>query len=297
MSDRKLSRPFGVALLLVNAVFFGANHVAARLAFDHGVTVPTAVVFRSLVTAIAVTALLLALRVPLALPRVKLGRGIAIGVILSVQAYCLYSAVARIPAALALLVFNVHPMLLALLTWWTGGERPSRRALIVMPIALLGLALALDLQAHGNVAGRWSEIGAGVGFAITAAISFAIVMLLSARWLPGVDGRLRSALTMGTVGVIALIGGGFTGTLALPADGLAWTGLALLTVLYGLAITALFMLVPRLASPSDIAALNFEPIFVLLAAWVLLGQALAPLQVLGALIVVGSILALGMQKK
>jgi drug/metabolite transporter (DMT)-like permease len=297
VSDHKLPRSLGVTLLLVNAVVFGANHVAARLAFDHGVTVPTAVTFRSGVTALAVIGLLIALRAPLALPRMTLGRGVAIGAILSVQSYCLYSSVARIPAALALLVFNVHPMLLALLSWATGGERPSRRALIAMPIALVGLALALDLEGRANPAGRIAGIGAGVVFALAAALSFASAMWLSARWLGGVDGRLRSALTMGTVAVIALAGGSVTGSLAWPVDTLAWTGLALLTLFYGLAITALFMLVPRLASPSDIAALNFEPIFVLLAAWVLLGQALAPLQVIGALIVVGSILALGMQKK
>lgn len=297
MSERKLSRSLGVALLLINAVVFGSNHVAARLAFDHGVTVPTAVTFRSAVTALAVLGLLLALRAPLALPRMTFGRGAAIGAILSVQSYCLYSAVALIPAALALLVFNVHPMLLSLLSWATGGERPSRRALVAMPVALIGLALALDLQSRGNPAGRLQEIGAGVAFALAAAVSFATAMWMSARWLGGVDGRLRSVLTMGTVALIALAGGGLSGSLAWPVGALAWTGLTLLTLFYGLAITALFMLVPRLASPSDIAALNFEPIFVLLAAWVLLGQALAPLQVVGALLVVGSILALGMERK
>jgi drug/metabolite transporter (DMT)-like permease len=140
-------------------------------------------------------------------------------------------------------------------------------------------------------------MAAGVGFAITAAISFATAMWLTARWLHGVDGRLRSVLAMGTVALLALAGGAASGTLALPTDALAWTGLALLTVFYGAAITALFMLVPRLASPSDIATLNFEPIAVLLAAWVLLGQQLAPLQVAGVLIVVGSIFALGLPKK
>ena len=37
--------------LLVIAVVFGSNHVAARFAFNHGADVATAVVFRSLVTA------------------------------------------------------------------------------------------------------------------------------------------------------------------------------------------------------------------------------------------------------
>jgi drug/metabolite transporter (DMT)-like permease len=166
-----------------------------------------------------------------------------------------------------------------------------------MPVALFGLALALDLKGSGSFAGRWTEIGAGVGFALAAAVSFAMAMFLSARWLKGVDGRLRSCLTMGTIAVLALATGALTDTLALPANGLAWIGLALLTLFYGSAITALFMLLPRLASASDIAALNFEPIAVLFVAWMLLGQTLAPMQIAGALIVVGSIVALGSGKR
>lgn len=276
------------------AVIFGANHVAARLAFDHGLSVTTAVSIRSAGTALAVLALLAALRAPLALPKPTIGRALAIGAILSIQSYCLYSAVAKIPAALALLVFNVHPMLLTLITWAAGGARPSTRALVVMPVALVGLALALDVGGSGNSVGRWTEIGAGVGYAFTAAVAFAAAMFLSARWLGGVDGRLRSCLTMATVAVLASIAGVATDTLALPLDREAWIGLALLTVFYGTAITSLFVLLPRLRSASDIAALNFEPIAVLLGAWVLLGQSLAPLQIAGSLIVVGSIVALGM---
>jgi len=297
LHDKPLSRWLGIALMLVIAVVFGSNHVAARLAFDHGVNVTTAVAARSAVTALAVLPLLFAFRVPLAMPAMTLGRALAIGAVLAVQSYCIYSSVARIPAALTLLVFNTHPMMLTLLAWASGGERPAPRALGAMPVALFGLALALDLQGSGSFSGRWTEIGAGVGFALAAAVSFAAAMFLTARWLKGVDGRLRSFLTMGTIAVLALAGGALTGTLALPADGLAWLGLALLTLFYGSAITALFMLLPRLGSASDMAVLNFEPIAVLFLAWLLLDQRVAPLQIAGALIVVGSIVALGSGKR
>ena len=298
MSNAPLSRWISIALLLIIAVIFGANHVGARLAFDHGLTVTTAVAVRSAVTAVAVLALLVAFGAPLTLPRPTVGRAVVIGAILSVQSYCLYSAVARIPAALALLVFNVHPMLLTLLSWAAGGERPARRALVAMPVGLFGLALALDLQGqNGGWSGRWTEIGVGVGYALAAAISFAAAMLLSARWLQGVDGRLRSCLTMATVAVLAFASGAASRTLAMPADASAWIGLALLTLFYGTAITSLFMLLPRLGAPSDIAALNFEPIAVLLVAWMLLDQRLAPMQIAGALIVVAAILAIGSSKR
>ena len=64
--SQSLSRTAFATLLLI-AFMMGANHVAARLAFDHGVTVATAVTFRSGVTALVVAAILLAYRVPLKL--------------------------------------------------------------------------------------------------------------------------------------------------------------------------------------------------------------------------------------
>ena len=69
--------------------------------------------------------------------------------------------------------------------------------------------------------------------------------------------------------------------------------LALLTVFYGTAITALFVLLPRLGAVNNAMVLNFEPIAVLALAWLILGQSVTPLQILGAFIVVGAIMALG----
>src|SRR6266704_351237 len=151
-----LPRWLGVAMLLAIAVTFSLNHIAARVTFDHGASVVTGVVFRSGGTALALLALLLALRVPLALPRPTLGRALAIGVVVSVQSYCIYAAVARLPVALALLAFNTYPMLFALMTWAAGVERPSRGAFLAMLVALFGLALALDVaRAGGELAARW----------------------------------------------------------------------------------------------------------------------------------------------
>ena len=42
------------ATLLLIALMMGANHVAARVAFNHGLDVATAVVFRSTVTAVVI---------------------------------------------------------------------------------------------------------------------------------------------------------------------------------------------------------------------------------------------------
>ncbi len=298
MQGKPIPRWLSIAILLTIATVFGSNHIAARIAFDHGVNVTTAVAARSIGAALFVLALLMVSRVPLALPAVTRWRAVAVGVLIAVQSYCLYSAVARIPVALALLAFNTFPMMFTLLSWATGSERPARRALIAMPIALCGLALALDVSGKsGDIAGRWTEIGAGVGFSLGAAVSFAAALYLTSRWLKDVDGRLRTLLTMTTVAVLMLAAGAVAGTLALPTNPGGWLGLGLLMLFYGTAFTALFVLLPRLDALNNSAALNFEPIAVLFLAWPILGQSIAPLQILGALIVVGAVVTLGTAKR
>jgi len=95
------------------------------------------------------------------------------------------------------------------------------------------------------------------------------------------------------VAAVVLAGGAMGGGFALPADGTGWLALLLLTALYGTAITSMFVLLPRLGIVNNAAVLNFEPIAVLGIAWAVLGQAIAPLQIAGAFIVVGSIMWMG----
>ncbi|HUL92459.1 MAG TPA: EamA family transporter [Burkholderiales bacterium] len=298
MSRSPVPRWVGIAILLAIATTFGSNHVAARVAFDHGASVATAVAFRAAGTAVALAAALLVLRLPLRMPAASLARTAAVGAILAVQSYCLYSAVARIPAALALLAFNTYPLLFALMSAAAGMERLSRRALFAMPAALFGLALALDVVGGADkLASRWGEIGAGATFAAAASLCFATVLFVSARFLHGVDGRVRSGVINAVVAVLVLAVGAPAGLLALPADTAGWTGLLLLTLFYGSAITALFVLQPRLRSAADIATLNFEPIAVLLLGWAILGQSLEPRQIAGALVVIAAIVALATAKR
>ena len=292
-----LSPRLAIPLLMFLASVFAANHIAARVAFDHGTSIAAAVTVRSGATALAIVALLRLQSVSMALPRATLLRGLGIGLLVSVQSYCLYSAVAIIPVALALLAFNTFPMLFVLITWLAGGENPGRRALVAMPLALSGLVLALDiLGTLEAMAGRWAEIGVGVSWALGSAASFACVLFLTTRHLKDVDGRVRTLLTMGTTAVVVGLAGAATDSLALPVDATGWMGLALLTVLYGSAITAIFTVVPRLKSPSNTAALNFEPIAALILGWAILAQTVAPRQMVGALIVVGAVILIGTKR-
>ena len=290
--------PPGVAVLVLMgiATTFGSNHVAARLAFDHGASVPAAVGVRSGMTALALLGLLRIQNVPVAMSGVTLARALFVGLLVALQSFCLYSAVARIPVALALLCFSSCPVLYVIISWLAGKDKPPRVALYAAPIALVGLALALDVP-FGNIRGRMSEIGAGAAFAFAAALCFAFVMYFNVHWLKALDGRLRTFLMMAVTASVVLSVGALSHGLALPADGKGWLGLALLTVLYGSAITALFIVLPRIEGTASTIGLNFEPIAVLVLAWIFLGQAVKPLQIVGAFLVVGAIAWLGSAKR
>ena len=288
------------ATLLLIALLMGANHVAARVAFNHGVDVATAVVFRSSITALVVGGLLVVQGVPVQLSAKHRRALPAIGVLIAVQSLCLYSAVARLPVALALLAFNTYPLWTALWARIVYGHRPERRVLLAMPVMLAGLALALDVfgAASGlGAAGQWSRIGAGVAFALAAAATFGLALVFTQHEAGDLDGRLRTATTMGQVALLALLGVAVQGGFHLPDAAAGWWGLVGLTLLYGTGFTIMFTVLPRLGVVGNSAIMNVEPIFALVLAWAVLGQSIAPSQVAGGLVVVATVMWLGLRRR
>ena len=107
---------------------FASNHLCARIAFDHGASVATGVSVRATFTALFLFFMMRLQGVRIAIPRELRGATLLAGMLIATQSYTLYSAVAIIPPALALLVFQTSPMLYVLLTWALGKERPLERA-------------------------------------------------------------------------------------------------------------------------------------------------------------------------
>jgi drug/metabolite transporter (DMT)-like permease len=299
MSTTALS-PRAFVMLLLLAAMFGGNHVAARFAFNDGVDVATAVTLRSGVTALIVGALVWQQRVAWAMSRRQQGMLLGISLLVAVQSLTIYAAVARLPVALALLAFNTWPMFTAVWARVLYGHRPERRVLVATPVLLAGLALALDIFGAASGLGaqaQWGRIGAGVAFAVVAAASFGLVMVLTQHEVAAIDGRLRSALTMALVALLALAVTQAQGGMRLPHTAPGWWGLVMLTLLYGTAFTVMFTLLPRLGVVGSSPILNVEPVAAMVLAWALLGQRIAPVQVVGALVVVGTVMVLGLKKR
>ena len=281
-------------MLLGVASCFASNHLCARIAFDHGASVVAAVSVRATFTSLVLLAVMRVQGIRIAIPRELRGKTLLAGLLIASQSYCLYSAVALIPPALALLVFQTSPMLYVLLTWALGRERPRWSSLGPMALALVGLALALNLR-PGHFETDWAAIRAGVAWAFASSASMTVVYYLNANALKPIDGRLRTFAMTAITAVLVIFAGAAGGAHVFPKDGTGWLGIALLACFYCVAMMSLFFVLPRIPTTTT-AALNFEPIALLVLSWLILDITVAPLQIVGALLTVSAIAWLGLSK-
>jgi len=290
--------PAQIALILLLATCFGANHIAARLAFEHGSSVLFAVSMRSAGTAFVLAAWLLTIRQSLDIPPTLRLKALAVGLLVSAQSFFLYSAVNRMPVALALLVFNLFPMMLGFMSWWMGGDRPSQRAWLGMPMAIGGLMLVLDVPSRGLGLASWEPTFiAGIAYGLAAALSMALIMALTQRWLTPIEGRVRALTTLSIVGVTSLGVGFAVGGLHMPVDTTGWLAVGILTLLYGSAFSTLLIAVPKIGPVKAAPFFNFEPIAAMFMGWLILGQSVKPLQMAGALVVVAALVFISWPQK
>lgn len=300
MSDAKALSLQGFASLLLVALLMAANHVSARLAFNSGLDVSTAVAVRSGCTALVVGLLLRLGQVPWQLSSQHRRGLLVVGLMIGCQSQLLYGAVSRLPVALALLAFNTYPLWAALWNHVVYRHPPERKVLFTMPVILCGLALALDVAGAASGLGvrqQWAVMGEGVAYALAAAASFGWVLVLTQHETAGLDGRLRTFVSLLLACGVALAAVGWHGGPQWPRTPTGWWGLIGLTCLYGSGFTLMFTVLPKLGVAGNSAIMNMEPVFALALGWVILDQRIQSVQMVGAWVVVGAVVFLGLRKR
>ncbi|XJC78491.1 EamA family transporter (plasmid) [Delftia tsuruhatensis] len=278
---------------------FAANHIAAKVALDHGTGLIISVIFRSAAATLALSMLLIWRKQALYVPRQYLGWQLMLGGLITMQCMLIYSSIARIPVALALLVANMYPILLALLTWILGGHKPTRKTSIIMVAILIGLLLALDapsLIKGATLDGQWVL---GVVCSLLTALTFAIGLWITENKLAPLPGLVRSFCTISQT-LVCLIAlsplGLLPGGSSLPHDAVGWIALSLVCVLYTTGFVTLFVLAPRLDMTRNAPFMNMEPVASLILGWLILKQTLNSTQLLGGAVVLSGIVALAYQR-
>ncbi len=296
--DRRSGRTAsGLGLAVLSAVSFGHSGPLARGLMDAGWSPGAAVAVRILVGG--------ALLAPVAVAQLR-GRWaqlrphlplIAVYGIVPVAATQLayFNAVARMPVGVALLIEYTAPVAVVGWLWLRHHQRPTRATVVGTLVAILGLALVLDLSAGGPAS------AAGVAWALAAMLGAAFYFVLSSRDTDGLPGTVLASgglllgggllAVAGAAGLVPLAAS--TAPVALGGQTVPWWLLVLVfgavtaALAYASGIAATRRLGARLAS---FVALS-EVLAAVLAAWLLLGEVPRGTQLLGGVLILAGVVA------
>ena len=205
----------------------------------------------------------------------------------------LFIAIASIPAGVATVLFFTHPVITGLLSWKVFGNRPTRLRLGVTAGVLLGAVLVLPSFTE-TLGG---SVILGIGTALGASVAYSLQGILAQicfKHIHPVPFTLVNFAVMALLSTVSLL----LLTIEVPPGrwevlwliSLITAGLTLLGQLfYNIGIHLV-----RAASMSIVAVSN--PVFTVIIAWLFLQESLQSRQILGMLLVVISIVALGQEK-
>ncbi len=281
------SRPFwlGPCLVVVAAVSFAAGSTTAVVAYDAGATPLSVITTRITFTLLVLFVLIRVTGGALGLPPRDRAIALAIGLVLGVQSYAHYEAIGLLPVAIAILVFYLFPLFVGLISHFTGDERMSPVLGVSLVVAAVGLFFALDVTGDGLDA-------TGIMLAGVAATTFSVVVVVNASLIRRTGRSLPVTFHMNLTASAAFIAiSAVLGDFPLPATREGWIAFTAVPVFYSVGLICFFIAVGAMGAVRASLFMNLEPIAAIIFGFTLLGQVLTPLQLLGAGLVVGAIIA------
>lgn len=289
--------PFALGLLvaLFSAATFGSSGTFGTALLETGWT-PGAVVTARITLAAVVMAVpaLLAMRGHWHLLHRNLGRLLAYGLFAVAGCqFAYFMAVDHLSVGVALLLEYLAPVLIVGWAWARHGRRPSRLTAAGVAAAVLGLVLVLDVASGAQI-----DV-VGVLWGLAAAVGLVVFFLVAADEddaLPPIS-FAGGGLTVGAVGL--LVAGGLDWlpmTVSTDAVDLAgwsapwWVAVVELAVVAGAIAYASGIAAARLLGGTVASFVGLsEVLFAIVFAWLLVGQAMSPVQVLGGVAVLAGV--------
>jgi drug/metabolite transporter (DMT)-like permease len=300
----------GIGLVLVSAAGFGSGSILASPIYATGVDWLTLVVWRFVIGAslgwlwvLASSGRRLAAR---RLSRRQLAVALGLGALYTGNAGTYYAGLETVPAALAGVLVYTYPVIVAVLSLRFAARLPGRRPWFALGLALVGVVLALGGIPVGDVPPI-----SGLLLVMLSPVIYSVWIILSARLsgerqdrvgsdTPDVaeaagDAAVTTAVMMTATAtvfaVMAVVTGRPPDPRSVPAE--AWSGLfAIGFVASFLAIQTFYAGARRIGAAQAALVSTIEPVYIVLLAWLVLGQTLAPIQLAGAgLILVGVVIA------
>ncbi len=275
----RLRAHVGITVALAAAAGFALANTSASVAYQGGSNPLTVAATRFLVPTAALIVWLRVSGISLVLPKRDALAAAALGVVTALYTWALLRSFSSIPFALAVLIFYLFPLMAAVIVAGFGWEKFAWKTGAAIVVALIGLALALDV--------RGSNLNTeGVALAFLAAIGLAVVVAVSSRIFGKGDARPLTLYMAASAGVVLLILCAVSGDFALPYTTPGWIGFAIAAALYGFAMIAFFIAITMIGPVRTSLFSYADAVISAGLGVVVLGQALTTFQIAGIALVI-----------
>jgi drug/metabolite transporter (DMT)-like permease len=300
------ARLVGIALVVVSAVGFGSGGLFAQPVYASGVDWLTLMAWRFAIAGALSWVVLLAnpaaRRALRRMPRRTLLATMGLGIWYLSNTATYYAGIEEVDLSLAALIVYLYPPVVAVLALRMGRPLEGRRAWTALGIALAGVVLAL-----GGIDPATAPPIGSLLLVVAAPLFYAGWIVLAARVSgerrdhtghgtdDGADASVAGAVMLSTTGLaywaICLTMAHPVLPSVIPAA--AWPGILGVAVVAGfLAVQGFYAGAQRVGAAQASLISTVEPLWTIVAASILLGEVLQPVQWLGgALILAGVLLA------
>ena len=256
--------------------------ILTQMAFSSGSNTLTVVAIRNVVGTLILAGFLAATRLPMRLPPRQATIALGIGLVLAINNLMLNMAIEMMPVPVAILSFYTYPVWTALWSWLRGTEPFRLGSAFGVLLAFAGLGLTLGVAPV-------PPNPLGVAYGLLAAISWSAVMALSSAYLPDTNTHSRTMYMLISASLAFVVMLLLSGTFSMPTDSTGLSALAGVPFVYALGMVGMLWVTQGLGPMRASFFMNVEPVSTLTLAAVFLGQSLTGLQLLGAALVIVSL--------
>jgi drug/metabolite transporter (DMT)-like permease len=192
-------------------------------------------------------------------------------------------------AGVAALVVGMQPLLTALGAGWLLGERVTRSQWIGLMLGFVGVALVVGSKG-GTGASSLAEVGTMIIPVVVALLGITLGTLYQKRYCPSFDLRTGSVIQFVPTLLLTVIVAASTETMAVDWTGEFFFALGWLVIVLSLGAISLLNLLIRSGSAVNVASLFYlTPPTTALLAWLMFGETLAGVTLVGMVIAVGGV--------
>ena len=271
----------GFLFMAVSATAFGSAPTFAKLAFDNSITPSSLQSYRFFITFVVIIFVTIIVKqitkpTPAHLPRLLI-----LAISTGLSSLCYMTSVKYVTVAVASLTFFTFPLVVAPVSHLMKIDKLTQIKVLAMILAFCGLCLLLGTTYNL----QWVGISMAFAAGLFVATSFIVSKPLTEDLSPLTMAVFATGLPCLAYAISSMLSGHLTHPQNFPGG----VGLVANSLCHAIGLTCCYAAIARLGPTRTAVMMNVEPLISVLAAYLILGQAITIVQSFGIIGVVAGI--------